>query len=212
MFFAHSIPLRDEREWQLLHVHLAAVAGLAAERAGDLGLSISAGLAGLAHDLGKYDRRFQDYIRGRGPSVDHSTAGAAILMEIAGRAGTLEARIAAEVLAYCILGHHAGLPDCRNDTTASLSARIDAFKGGLDPAWEAEVALGLNGVFAELRAHVRQRETLAWGQSVVTRQRITSRVAADNLHHAAVEAARGGGAPASGSGRPWRSTCRSSRG
>lgn len=195
MFFAHSIPLRDEREWQLLHVHLAAVAGLAAERAGDLGLSISAGLAGLAHDLGKYDRRFQDYIRGRGPSVDHSTAGAAILMEIAGRAGTLEARIAAEVLAYCILGHHAGLPDCRNDTTASLSARIDAFKGGLDPAWEAEVALGLNGVFAELRAHVRQRETLAFDLSVVTRMIFSCLVEADYLDTEAFYAARDGWAP-----------------
>jgi len=52
---------------------------------------------------------------------------AAILSDIARQAGTVEARIAVEVLACCILGHRAGLPDCRNDTTASLSARIAAF-------------------------------------------------------------------------------------
>lgn len=195
MFFAHSVPLRDEGEWQVLNVHLNAVAHHAAKLAKELRLSAAAALAGLAHDLGKYDERFQDYIRGRGTSIDHSTAGAALLMDIARRAGTLEGRIAAEVLAYCVLGHHAGLPDCRNDTTASLSARIEAFEDRLDPAWAAEVTLDLDGVFAELRSHVGGEETRAFDLSIVTRMIFSCLVEADYLDTEAFYAAHKGWEP-----------------
>lgn len=189
MFFAHSVPLRDESEWQELIVHLTAVAHRAAGLAEELRVPAGAALAGLAHDLGKYDRRFQDYIQGRGKSIDHSTAGAAILMDIARQTGTVEAKFAAEVLAYCILGHHAGLPDHRNDTRASLSARIEAFVGALDPAWKTEVTLRLDGVFAELRSHVA-KETFAFDLSVVTRMIFSCLVEADYRDTEAFYAAR----------------------
>lgn len=59
-------------------------------------------LAGLVHDLGKYSDAFQRRIRNPdhcGP-VDHSTAGALLLM-----------RYACPLAAMAVAGHHAGLPD-----------------------------------------------------------------------------------------------------
>lgn len=52
---------------------------------------------GLLHDIGKYSREFQSYIRGNGSSPDHATAGAK--------------EIGNMFSAFCIAGHHAGLPD-----------------------------------------------------------------------------------------------------
>lgn len=70
-------------------------------------------LLGLWHDLGKYSAEFQDYLKSsveRDPHsseilgrVDHSTAGAQHASRQLGWRGRL--------LAYCIAGHHAGLPD-----------------------------------------------------------------------------------------------------
>ncbi len=125
MFYAHSSPRRDEAEWQALLAHLTEVSRRAAELARPLGLSRAAALAGLVHDLGKYDPDFQAYPRGRGTSVDHSAAGAAVLLDQAAPRD----RIAAEALAYCILGHHAGLPD-RVGGPASLEERIEGFARG----------------------------------------------------------------------------------
>ena len=80
MFFAHSLPSHNESDWQTNLVHLSQVSCRAAGLAGPLGLPLAAAQAGLAHDLGKYDPRFQAYTRGRGASVDHSTAGGATLL------------------------------------------------------------------------------------------------------------------------------------
>ncbi|MCD7738297.1 MAG: CRISPR-associated helicase Cas3' [Lachnospiraceae bacterium] len=58
-------------------------------------------VAGKMHDIGKATDGFQRRLHG-GPRVDHSTAGAQELM----KKGGLYA-----LLAYCVAGHHAGLPD-----------------------------------------------------------------------------------------------------
>ncbi len=54
---------------------------------------------GMLHDIGKYSKKFQLRLHG-GPIVDHATAGA---RELYSR-GYLMA-------AYCVAGHHSGLPD-----------------------------------------------------------------------------------------------------
>lgn len=178
MFFAHSLPSHDEGGWQALFIHLTEVSRRAAGLAAPLGLPLAAALAGLAHDLGKYDRRFQDYIRGRGDSVDHSTAGGAILL---GMVGAPAERIAAEALAYCILGHHAGLPDRRNGG-GSLEARRGQFTDRLDPAWREEITLDLAGIWEELRAHVSPgEEKRGFDLSVAVRMLFSCLVEADFL-------------------------------
>lgn len=61
-------------------------------------------LAGLWHDLGKYSREFQHYIRNevRG-RYDHSTAGACHAID--------RFSVSGDLMAYAIAGHHGGMPD-----------------------------------------------------------------------------------------------------
>lgn len=98
VFLAHLS--EDKQRGQSLLEHLRNTA----EQAGDFAAAFSGrdwGYAcGLLHDIGKYSKEFQERIRGSEKRVDHATAGA---IEIA--------KIPAPPIAYCIAGHHAGLPD-----------------------------------------------------------------------------------------------------
>lgn len=91
---------------------------------------------GLLHDIGKYSPGFQRRIQGSPIRVDHTTAGA---FECAKRG--------CDPIAYCISGHHGGLPDGggRGDLGKStLLSRIrKAQSGQLEPydAWLREVSL-----------------------------------------------------------------------
>lgn len=142
MHYAHSGSAGDTRDWQVLEAHLKQVAALAAEMAVPLGLEKAVYLAGLFHDLGKYTAAFQKRLTGANISVDHSTAGAWQILQAVGA----EDRHMAELIAYAILGHHAGLPDMRG-SEASLSDRIAGFDGvSLDPVWNTELAADLSGL------------------------------------------------------------------
>lgn len=175
-FWAHSGTAGDTRDWQGLADHLRSVARIAWGVAGPLGLGNAASCAGLLHDLGKYHPDFQRRILGESVRIDHSTAGGAILWRESGRRD----RFAAEALAYCILGHHAGLPDRSNATEACLDWRIQGFADGLDPAWHDEVAIDLAGVDSELLAHVAH-ETADFDLSVAVRMLFSCLVEADYL-------------------------------
>ncbi len=112
----------DSGEWLVhpLNNHLRDVGELAAQFAEPFGATDWARLAGLWHDLGKYQQAFQRRIRfasGHDPEahlegsvgkLPHSTAGALHAVNRFGPYGRL--------LAYCIAGHHAGLPDWAPDT------------------------------------------------------------------------------------------------
>ena len=87
--------------------HLREVAEMAAEFARPFGAESWAYAAGMAHDIGKYSTEFQNRILRDGRKVDHSTAGAALLDQLG-----------LKLLAYCVAGHHAGLPD--GGTTADV--------------------------------------------------------------------------------------------
>jgi CRISPR-associated endonuclease/helicase Cas3 len=109
-WYAHSLPDdRDKSRWQPLAEHLEQVSALAAERADRFGAGRAAALAGLLHDLGKYTREFQKRLDG-GARVDHATAGARKVVELASKA---DDRCITEIIAHAIAGHHAGLPDSR---------------------------------------------------------------------------------------------------
>jgi len=124
--YAHSLALRPEREWEPLARHLSEVGELAGEFARCFGLEAHGHTAGIWHDLGKYSAEFQRMIRAASDAsletlpgrVDHSTWGAQHADRRLGASGRL--------LAYCIAGHHAGLPDavCPNGSRASLDRRL----------------------------------------------------------------------------------------
>lgn len=134
-FYAHSGTLDDKSDWQRLAEHLFAVAQMTADFARPFGFANAAFVAGLFHDLGKYDPDFQRRLEGTKLSVDHSTAGAAVLRSLAKGA---DAGVA-ELLMYAILGHHAGLPDKSNEFGHCFKRRIDGFVNKLDPVWKSEI-------------------------------------------------------------------------
>lgn len=150
--FAHSGRQADFSDWQRLSEHLAQTAARAAHAADPLRLACSARLLGQLHDFGKHDPAFQRRLRGDPGAVDHSTAGASLLLARAAPGGE---RVAAEVLAHAILGHHAGLPDATGSTAARCD-RIDAFRlrDPIPPAIAAETVVDLAAPASELLAKV----------------------------------------------------------
>lgn len=76
-------------EWQSLDDHLRNVAGLAEGFASSFEASSWGYLAGLWHDLGKYNPAFQEYLRnaseahieGKPGRVDHSSTGGQLAVE-----------------------------------------------------------------------------------------------------------------------------------
>jgi CRISPR-associated endonuclease/helicase Cas3 len=125
-FVAH---VRKDGGCQSLRDHLSGVAVRAAGSADKLDLALSGELLGLLHDLGKYSKEFQNYLksatgllnqdiddeyvdadslRGR---IDHSTAGAQLIWNELSKRGAIGG-LAGQVLALCVASHHSGLIDC----------------------------------------------------------------------------------------------------
>lgn len=126
---------------QTLLEHLEGVSALASAFAEKIGLSRFGELMGLLHDLGKYSKAFQSYLkssegkiepdddenvdfRKMKGKIDHSTAGAQYLREQA-KSDSKFWQIAADIMALCIVSHHSGLIDClAPDGTDVFSKRM----------------------------------------------------------------------------------------
>lgn len=76
---------------------------------------------GLLHDIGKYQVLFQERINGKNIKVEHSGCGAKVARQT-------YSSIVGDLMAYCIAGHHSGIPDggFKNDTPdkSTLSGRM----------------------------------------------------------------------------------------
>ena len=106
----------DGRE-QTLSEHLRNTAELAGEFADSFHCRDWGYACGLMHDIGKYSAEFQKRLRGENHHVDHSTAGAVEMKNNK-----------CFPTAYCIAGHHAGLPDggyaADDSTRPTLQGRL----------------------------------------------------------------------------------------
>lgn len=97
MYLAHISD--DKLREQTIREHLEGVAKLSAEFAASFDSEEWGYGCGLVHDIGKYSAEFQKRLRG-GAKVDHATAGA---QELYRNKNVMQA--------YCVAGHHSGLPD-----------------------------------------------------------------------------------------------------
>jgi CRISPR-associated endonuclease/helicase Cas3 len=119
-YYAHTAEKADgtrddnQTRWQPLATHLRNVAELAAKFAAPMGpaAAAQARLAGLLHDLGKYQADFQRYLATGSPRTPHAIHGAAVVAS------------QSRPLANLIASHHAGL----HDETDSLSSKLNDFK------------------------------------------------------------------------------------
>lgn len=85
-----------------------------------LGLHALAELIGLLHDYGKGIADFQSYLRATGSKhPNHAGLGALYVQQRWMSDKTLKERQTAQLISLCIYGHHAGLPDCLNDSGES---------------------------------------------------------------------------------------------
>ncbi len=100
IFAAH---IKDDGTIQYVKRHLEETAELAKRFGGCFNSGDYAFICGFLHDIGKYSDKFQKRIFEGGNRADHSTAGA---VEINSNLQTI-----GFMLAYCIAGHHTGLPD-----------------------------------------------------------------------------------------------------
>ena len=110
----------EEGRDQALSEHLRNVAQRAGEFAAVFGAESWGRASGLLHDDGKASPAFQRRIRGASVRVDHSTPGAKYATE------NLKApKGFGKLLAYCVAGHHSGLPDGNaGDDETCLTRRL----------------------------------------------------------------------------------------
>lgn len=152
------------RSWDgaihLLQTHLLGTGGRCRAFTGRVNLELAGELMGLLHDLGKYHREFQAYLRsasgllnqdedadfvdaaGLKGRIDHSTAGAQVVWRELSPKGNLEKALA-QVLALCMASHHSGLIDSLGAADEhfgvnGLSRRMDKPEANshVDEAWK----------------------------------------------------------------------------
>lgn len=104
--------IAEDGSLEYVEDHLREVAELASEFAKTFGAGSWAYAAGIVHDVGKYSIEFQNRILHGGCKVDHSTAGA---FELANKN---------PLLAFCVAGHHGGLPNGGSSSDVSSEATL----------------------------------------------------------------------------------------
>ena len=128
-------------ERQSLKAHLKGVAKLCRKNATKLGFGNYGEILGLLHDIGKYSKKFQDYIKtaigklnpdddeefvdskGVKGKIDHSTAGAQFLWEKIDKTNKT-GQLLVQILSLCLVSHHSGLIDCLAN---SSEGAVDVF-------------------------------------------------------------------------------------
>ena len=137
--YAHTLADHAPDDWETLAAHLDKVASSASTFAEAFGAQLWGEVLGRCHDLGKLSDDFQLYLRNAGAAsvdagvenedtsgkrVDHSTFGARFVAKALGN-------VPGQLLAFCIAGHHTGLPD---EASADEATQRSTLRYKLDPA------------------------------------------------------------------------------
>lgn len=127
-FYAHS-PQGAQQNFETIYAHSLAVAKKSSEFSKDFGFGELSELAGVLHDIGKYQPSFQKKIRGENCCIEHSNCGAKEVFKLlkVDKQTPINA-FNTSILAYIIAGHHSGLPDCGTEADSfaerTLTARL----------------------------------------------------------------------------------------
>ena len=137
--YAHTLADHPPADWETLAAHLDKVMNSASTFAEAFGARLWGEILGRCHDLGKLSDDFQLYLRNAGAAsvdagaenedtsgkrVDHSTFGARFVAKALGN-------VPGQLLAFCIAGHHTGLPD---EASADEATQRSTLRYKLDPA------------------------------------------------------------------------------
>lgn len=164
-----------KEKWQLLKEHLGEVANFAEQRAKKFGAGKLGRILGIAHDLGKYSDAFQKRLEGAKSKVDHSTAGA---KEVDLRFGSKVGR----ALAFCVSGHHGGLPDGNKGDPNNLPERLATDHIPDYAAFQSEIEfLGLNNQDLASMPHSKDPAMAAYSFAFCIRMLYSCLVDADYL-------------------------------
>ncbi len=178
-YFAHSGASESRDDWQPLSEHLEETARRAAAFLEAVGLGPIAKLAGLLHDLGKFNPDFLRRLSGESIRVDHSTAGAKAAIERYGGGDARKASLG-KMLAFAIAGHHAGLADGVGGQRRPrpLEARLSADVPDPDRVWQQEIELP---ELPPLPLQPQSRERAGFCGAFATRMIFSALVDADYL-------------------------------
>ena len=151
--YAHTLADRPSSDWETLSAHLDKVADSASSFAEVFGSRCWGEVLGRCHDLGKLSEEFQLYLSNPGTAsadagaetedphggrVDHSTFGARFVAEAVGK-------VFGQLLAFCIAGHHTGLPDETSADDAiqrsTLRYKLDKTKYSIPTVAEPDLVL-----------------------------------------------------------------------
>lgn len=126
-FYAHSKEGQPKEQWQPLERHLENVANLAGKFAREFDAEEWGRLAGGSHDLGKGTLSWQAYLRHANGILDdfaNSYSGRVEHAVVGARELFAHSQEAGKLLAYCLAGHHGGLPNWEDSPLASLKSRL----------------------------------------------------------------------------------------
>ena len=154
--YAHTRDGHPPSSWEPLSDHLEKVSQSSADFADAFGARPWGDILGRCHDLGKLSDDFQKYLleegtksadagaeedadtQTSGKRVDHSTFGARFVEKSVGG-------LAGQMLAFCIAGHHTGLPDESSSEDlgqrSTLRYKLDATKYPISHVSEPVVKL-----------------------------------------------------------------------
>lgn len=176
-YYAHSSDNSSKSDWEPLQEHLL----LVAERAKAFGVKFGAGdlcfLAGVLHDIGKYQNSFQKRLEGSSTKVDHAVCGAREVLTLR------EYDYISQMIAYAIIGHHSGLADLGADAdsedTGTLLGRLK--KKSEDYLYYKNEMPGINENIVFSITPEKERDKFAFQLGLLTRMIYSCLVDADYL-------------------------------
>ncbi len=120
--FAHSVKGKSPSDWELLEDHSVNVGARAALFCEAFGAANFGEFLGEMHDFGKLKPRFQARVRGEAVRVSHSGEGARYAVE---RYAETPYEKWGKLIAFCIAGHHSGLPNGMGSVPGRLQSSLE---------------------------------------------------------------------------------------